>query len=297
MATISVLIASREALTTIEACLGSLERQSGSHKLEILVADCSTDGTPELISRRFPAVKLVRRQGSLNTAQLRAIALGEASGDIIVLGEPHCIFADGWQKALEEASQNPTHKVIGGAVSLAKIRGRGAWAAGLFEYVAYLPPLPAGRTAETTGNNVAYRREVLPGCAVDEELWKAFLNWELQAKNISFWAAPGMLVYHQKPFKFGHFVVQRYHYGRCFAAERVSRFNLSLGRRLFHLASVPALPVLQLKRLAEAVWPKQAYRGQFLVSLPYLLLFSCAWAWGEGWGYLAGPGRSCPEVY
>ncbi len=294
---ISVIIGSRNAARTIRACLTSLEEQFQSEMAEIIVADCSTDETPRIIASDFPKVKLVRCPAGQNTAQLRATALREARGELVAVTEPHCVIEPGWLVAICRAFESGEHLVVGGSVRPAGEPGSAVWAAFLSEYAAYLPPLPPGPVAMTTGNNVAYRLDDLLKCDVRAEFWKIFASWELKAAGVSFRADPAMQVQHIKPYNTLHFTGQRYHYGRCFAAERLKRQNLGLVQRLYHLLTLPALPALQLWRLYRDIRPKPAYRRHFRRGLPWLVLFSFSWSLGEGLGYLAGPGHSCQEVY
>src|SRR2546425_10547891 len=55
---VSVVMATHNAAGTIGECLESLRKQTFRGEAEIIVADCSTDGTDGLIRKRFPGAKV-----------------------------------------------------------------------------------------------------------------------------------------------------------------------------------------------------------------------------------------------
>ena len=71
---LSVVIAARNAGPEIGPCLAALEGQLRPG-VEVLVADGSTDGTPEMIEGRFPWVRVVRGGPGRGLAELRAAGL------------------------------------------------------------------------------------------------------------------------------------------------------------------------------------------------------------------------------
>jgi hypothetical protein len=78
---------------------------------------------------------------------------------------------------------------------------------------------------------------------------------------------------------------QRFHYGRGYAADRVS--GSSWPRRLVYASFCPVLPALMTWRLAQVV-RRKARMKNFRQALPWIVLLSCAWSLGEAVGYLMG---------
>jgi hypothetical protein len=60
------------------------------------------------------------------------------------------------------------------------------------------------------------------------------------------------------------------------------------GARLVRAALSPLLPPILLLRYFQIVRRTGRNRNKFLVALPWLLLLTTAWAWGEFIGYLTG---------
>jgi hypothetical protein len=148
-----------------------------------------------------------------------------------------------------------------------------------------------------TGNNITYKRETLgPGADFARTgFWKTFVNWRLQEAGHQLWNAPSLLVSLRKPIPFAEFLRSRYHHGRCFAGMRAA--SAVGAERWGRALAVPLLPCLVLWRQARSFWPKQRRRATFVMASPLLLLLHGVWAWGELWGYLRGPGRSCAQLH
>jgi GT2 family glycosyltransferase len=295
---VSVVIASHNAATVIADCLASLQAQQGREVVEIIVADSSSDGTPDLVRERFPDIRLLRFPEPLAIPHLRGAGIAEARGEIIAILDPYCILTDGWLPELLKMHAERPEPVIGGAVDLdhASERTLVNWATYLSEYWAFVPPLEAGAAAELTGNNIAYKRRALGEIDALRRtgFWKTFVNWRLRSEGHQLWTAPSVVVHLRKPIPFAAFFRSRYHHGRCFAAMRVA--HAPRLTRWLRALTVPVLPYLALWRQTRSLWPKRRYRAKFLMAVPLLFLFHSNWAWGELWGYLRGPGRSCSQM-
>jgi hypothetical protein len=291
---LSVLIGARDAAVTLADCLESLEPQVDD-RVEVIVADGSGGGTGRLVSARFPWARVVEC-GALNAAELRREAFRAAQGELIALAEPHVTFAGDWvETALGSGARDVC--AVGGAVEPGprRVCDIGSWAAFLCEYADFLPPLTAGLTRLTTGNNVIYPRPVLESSDLRDGLAKAWVNDGLVRRGKSFWTDPELIVRHERPYEFADFLSKRFHYGRCYGATRARGWPAH--RRLMRALSTPLLPAVFAWRTARAVLPKRRYLRPWLLSQPLLVLFNVAWAIGEGCGYVAGAGESCARVY
>lgn len=296
---LSIIIASHNAGSVLTVCLAALEKQAGRETVEIIVADSSSDGTADEVCARFPDVRLMRFSQPLTIPQLRGAGIAAARGDLVAILDPYCIVDGRWLTELIRLHAERPEVVIGGAVVLGDDGplNLGAWATYLGEYAAFMPPLAGGPAHELTGNNLVYKRQAL---ALNTEVectgfWKAFFNHQLQSQGYELWSAPSLVVKLHKPIPWGQFFRSRYHHGRCFAAMRVA--DAPRSQRYLRLLTVPLLPYLALWRQLRSFWPKRRHRKQFVLALPLLFLFHLSWAWGELWGYMRGPGRSCEQLF
>lgn len=294
-AKISVVIAAVNGRECLEECLGAIDRERHGTDAEIIVLNCCRDGTAEYVRRTFPYVKLHDFDTRLSIPHLRAIGMEQATGDVVVVIEDHCLAGDHWFGEIARAAATG-YSVMGGAVENGSPDRLTDWAVFFCEYSFSMLPLPTGKADAVSGNNVAYRRDVL--ATVDETLkrdyWEYFLHAELRKRGETFYSAPSMVVLHKKRFGFGYFMTQRFHYSRSFAGMR--RKQLSTKQRLFYLCASPALPLLMLLRIGREVRRKRRFYKEFLLSLPILSVFLVSYAAGEFAGYLCGGGNSLLKV-
>ncbi len=101
---ISVIIPARDCEDVIEACLQSLSAQTLQPLEVIVVDDASTDRTRELVSERFPWVKLVARDERGGYSGACASGFEEAEGDWIAVLNADTEADKDWIKELDAAS-------------------------------------------------------------------------------------------------------------------------------------------------------------------------------------------------
>jgi GT2 family glycosyltransferase len=83
---ISLVIVSFNTRDVLRECLQSVERESAGLRVEVLVVDNhSSDGSPEMIEREFPHVRLFRSEVNLGFASANNVALNVARGRYAVL--------------------------------------------------------------------------------------------------------------------------------------------------------------------------------------------------------------------
>lgn len=294
---ISVIIASRDTSQTIEDCLDSLERQKRRNLAEIIVVDCSTDGTVDIIKKLFPDVIIIESKTKTSSAHLKATGILASSGEIIVITEAYCIAAVNWFSSILKAHDSP-YPVISGAVEPVHFNNTTSWATYFCEYGFFMLPFKKGFYNEMTGNNISYKREVLENYFPEIQargFWKVFQQWKLQKAGIPMSTEPNILVYHNKNYRFSTFLRKRYYFGRCFGGMRKN--EMSFIQIVFYIAIIPLLPFLFIYRLSKQIIPKRRYLREYLVSLPLLFLFFANWSVGELCGYIFGAGNSCEHVH
>ncbi len=295
MPKLSVIIPSVNGLPTIAECLTALERQDCDFDFEIIVADRTNDGTDRYIREHFQRVKLIKLDAECGIPEMRANAIEHASGEFLVITEDHCIAPENWLTGIVEAHDSG-YEVIGGAVENVSVRRLIDWAVFLCEYSSFMPPIVKGETLFITGNNTSYKRSVIE--KVDKALltdyWEYFLQKELQQSGVRFLSVPSLIISHKKEFGFFYFLSQRFHYSRSFAAMRKRKSPMS--DQLIYLFYTPILPFHLIWRIAQNVRQKRRNYREFLLSLPFLLIFMGSYALGEFIGQLFGAGDSLAKV-
>jgi glycosyltransferase involved in cell wall biosynthesis len=295
---LSIVIGSHNAARVIAICLQALEPQRAHAVFEVIVADCSSDGTPDIIKRQFPSVLVLPVDGPASLAELRGRGIAAARGAIIAILDPFSVPAADWASQVLAAHARQQNRVIGGSVDLyrAESASYAAWATYLNEYGLFMPPVTSGETWILAGSNVSYKRAALfdgdrPRYPV---FWKTSVNWEQEAGGSRLWLEPAVRVALYKPIPFQEFLHSRFHHGRCFAGMRI--LNASWWTRLARAGSTILLPPLQLWRWTAGFWPKRRHRGRFIASLPAQFLLFLVWSAGEACGYLRGTGRACERT-
>ncbi len=296
---LSVVIASHNAAAVIAVCLDALKAQTGSIALEVIVADSSTDATPDIISRHFPSVRLLHSDEPLSLAVLRGRGIAAAHGGIIAILDPFSVAANDWAAQVVQAHTSHNNRVIGGPVDLycAGAASYTTWATYLNEYGLFMSPVARGVTWILPGSNLSYKRSALfdgdrPRYPV---FWKTFVNWEEEAQGSPLWLEPAVRIELHKPVGFRDFLRTRYAHGRCFAGMRTR--DASMATRLVRASSTILVPALQLWRWTAGFWPKGRNRGWFVATLPAQYLLFVVWSLGEASGYLRGTGQACDRVH
>jgi len=113
--TVSVVIVVWNAKKYVIECLESLREHCRNVYDEVIVVDnASADGTPDLITERFPEFKLIRNAENLGFAKANNIGMAQSSGEYVCLVNSDVKFTDDClSPMLEFLSQNPEVGMIG----------------------------------------------------------------------------------------------------------------------------------------------------------------------------------------
>ncbi len=294
---LSVVVALSEPRCDGRRCLDSLLAQTCPPGVELQVVAvagrASENAAAGLRGEGCLVVRIAGQEPSL--PRLLARGIEAASGDWVALSEGHCTFAPGWLAAAAAAMRCPA-AAVGGAVEPGDLRTASDWALYFCDYAAFLPPLPGGPASDLPGNNVLFRRDVLERLATPEPegFWKTFACRRLAASGEKLLADPSLVVRYGRRLSTAELLGRRLTHGRCYGAMRARLIPGS--RRLLYAVAAPVLPPLLLARVLRHAWPKERYRRQLVVSLPWALLAVIAWIVGEWLGNLFGAGQSCGRV-
>ncbi|HEY4245837.1 MAG TPA: glycosyltransferase family 2 protein [Lacunisphaera sp.] len=84
--TISVIIVSWNAKDFLNECLESLNPAASDFPLEIIVVDnASADGSPELVTNKFPHVRLIQSGSNLGFSKANNLGIKQCKGDYVCL--------------------------------------------------------------------------------------------------------------------------------------------------------------------------------------------------------------------
>lgn len=282
---LSILIGSQNAKQTIIECLTSIERQGVNESVEIIVADYSTDGTAEIIERKFPSVKLIKFTKPMLIPELWGAGIFHCSGEVIAITTAHCIPAQNWVSEILKA-HNSSYAAVGGAIECMEGASLVDWAIYFCRYSSYMEPFSKGIVQEIPGDNASYKREALERCKelLENGFWEIVVNARLRRDGMELLALPSIVVYYKKSFDAAAFIRQRYYHGTHFGSTRAMDFSLL--KRIVYILMSPLIPFIIFSHISRQVFKKKRHLKEFVLSSPILFLFLSSWATGEFYGYL-----------
>src|SRR2546426_11231382 len=115
----SVLIVSFNSADDLPACLDAVRRTTVAVSYETLVVDnASGDGTPDLIARSHPEVRLIRNHRNVGFARAANQGFREARGRHVLLLNPDAQVFDGAiDRCVAFLDDNPDVGVVGARVN------------------------------------------------------------------------------------------------------------------------------------------------------------------------------------
>jgi len=295
---ITVVSDTSEAADTssLEGCLEALQRQSDPPPMEVLVTcDARLHGVDEL-RQRFPQVNFIAVE-KLHTArsgpsrehhdELRGIGIRNSQAPLVALiedvgrPEPH------WCTQLVKEHAQP-YAAVGGAMENGIDRALN-WAVYFGDFGRYQNPIPPGPSTYVSDANVCYKRESLQHVA---EAWagsynEARVHGALAQRGEVLALSPNVTVYqHRLNLRLGPALLERYVWGRSFAAVRLA--SIPSSRRAVLALLCPLLPFVLLLRQFQNVVRTKRNQGAFLRALPLTALLNFVWSCGEFVGYITG---------
>jgi glycosyltransferase involved in cell wall biosynthesis len=121
--TVSVIVPVLNEERHLEACLTAIEVQTYPGIAEILVADGGSADRTREIALSHPLVRVVDNPGRIQAAGLNA-ALAQASGELVVRVDGHCILPPDYVKRCVESLRGSGAAMVGGVMIPA---GGGGW--------------------------------------------------------------------------------------------------------------------------------------------------------------------------
>jgi hypothetical protein len=291
-------------LRHLESCLEALERQIDPPSLEILVTcEANLPGVEEL-QQRFPGVIFicvdrlrteVPEPSREHHDLLRGIGFRRARGILVASLEDHDRPDPHWSAQMVREHAEPC-SAVGGAIENGIDRVMN-WGVYFCDFGGYQNPLPRGPSVSASDANVCYKRDALESVrgAWDQSYNETRVHAALAEQGAIIALSPDVIVYqHRLNLRLGPMLLERYAWGRSYAAVRVATTH-SVPRSVL-AALCPLLPFVLLMRQFLTVLRKGRNRGAFLRAVPLIFLLDLVWAYGEFVGYVTGRAISSPRV-
>jgi Glycosyl transferase family 2 len=291
---LSVVIASVNGWEMLEPTLRALDAQPERSTMQVIVVEAVGGKTRRALVDHRPKVEVIAVDHKMTIPALRHLGVMRAKGDLVAILEDHGEVDGTWAAALIEAHEGPWG-AVGGVVENGR-EGLINWAAFFCEYTPYMGPVLEGESTDLPGNNIAYKRPHLLRHAheLEQGRWESWINNKIRLDGVPIASTNKAIVRHIKPFRLGHFLIQRFHFARSYAGMR--RVDQSMLKRVIYGCGSLALPALLLLRVTKTALTKGRNLGYFAASVPLIALFYTVGAAGEMIGYLVGPGDSLSKV-
>jgi hypothetical protein len=286
---LSVIVVCLNNARVLERCLAALRTQSKSSDVEVLAVGRWIDESDHTkLRERFSQVHWIDAPKEDTVPLMRTRGIAASHGAIIALLEDDCVVADGWCQGIIDAHQaNPD--AIGGAIEPGDDYKNIDWAVYFCEYARFMAPF-AGAVSALPGNNVSYKRAVVSDLINSDGLYDVFFHWQLQQSGKILVADPRLIVYNANHWSLAHVTSSPFHHGRAFAGMRAR--NFSRWKRIVYAGLAPGLVFVKVARVAREVLSRRKHIKEFLLSLPWTILFMLSWSFGEFLGYVFGAGDS-----
>jgi hypothetical protein len=280
----------------LEKCLEAFQRQVDPPPMEVLVTCNGRLSGIEQLRQRFPQVNFLAVD-KLRTArsgpsrehhdELRGMGIRASRAPLIALIEDVGVPDPHWAAQLVK-EHAASYAAVGGAMENGIDRSLN-WAVYFGDFGRYQNPVPRGPSAFVSDANVCYKRAALERVA---DAWpdsynEARVHGALASRGEVLALSPDVVVrQHRLNLRLGPVLVERYVWGRSFAATRVA--TAAVSKRAALAALTPLLPGVLFLRQARKVVESKRNRGAFVRSAPATMLLTLAWSYGEFVGYVTG---------
>jgi len=282
--TLSVIVPSYNAARTIKACLTSLINQDAKDPYEIIVVDSSEDETPQIISEKFPSVRLIHLKERTFPKAAREVGLIHAAGQFVAMIDADCVAAPDLLAKMLERHRTSTYAAVGGA-----LRNGTPWSITgtigyLSEFSNQLPSAKRERTRTLVTANVCYRKDVLEAFRLPENLEggeDALLHWKIYKSGFSLLFDPAIQVTHLN--KTGLKGI-RYQYKLGSFQARARQIAPDLPGSIF--VKYPflgiSLPFVRFLLVMGRLISFHDWKNLMIICLlsPLFVAYATVWAWG-----------------
>lgn len=275
---LSVVVTVVTGPTALRQTMEDLVKQRDAPVFDVVVVD--TTGLVQANDISLPefrgGIRLVSAY-RCDVAEARSLGVPAARGNLIAFTEDLCRLPDDWC-ATVVTTRTAGHRAFGGAIANVPSQGPADWAAYLVEFGAFMPPLPAGPTDALPGMNVCYDRALIESVP-EGGLCEPIVNGYLRENGLRLHLEPTLVVTFDRSFGVARFVRHCFASGRTFARLRLARRSgLS---RVVYAAAASGLPMVLTVRIGARLSTRRKADVRFLLSLPWIVLYTCAWSVGE----------------
>lgn len=283
---VSVIVAAYNSEDFLPRCLDSLENQTFRDFETIVVNSSPENRTAEVVSK-FPAVRFHQHPTRLLPHAARNVGASMARGSLFVFTDADCQADPHWLAELV-AAHSAGHEIVAGCIDSHAL----SWvsqAIYLLKYSPYLRGKPAGHIGLAATGSLLLSRKVWDAAGpFDCSIFAgdALLSWKARAAGFPAWFEPKAIVVDQDEKYRQGFFSERFQRGREFGKVRAGFENWSAVQRALRFLFTPLALLSALLSIAQECHSGNRL-GDFVATLPFLLMAQTAWCLGEALGYAA----------
>jgi hypothetical protein len=290
---LSVAIGSTEPWDHIEPYVRTIARQAVALGGEVVLAVGHPEAPPDPLPPELAGVTIVREPGA-SVFGLRTLATDAARGDILVITEDHCGFAEDWlPKVLAAHARHPDAAGVAGPVKNSTGSCAIDWANFYMSYAPFAggPAAPRSRRVPPAAN-ISFKRAAIPSSLADGQLEFHLIPALWHAGRIVY--DESLTIEHGQSHGFINAFLKHFHNGRTttglwsLQADRPAR----RARLLDALKAPPRIIHETLAGVRHANEPAARVRS----AMPLVAGLATCHALGELAGLALGPGRSPHEL-
>lgn len=284
MARLVVIVAARDAGSTVLPCLYALKPQIEALGAQLLVV------APHASVEAYyatPLAHVLEVAGDPLVPNLWRAGILATSSELVALTIAQCEPAPNWLELLMEALDEGS-VAAAGPIDCDSDKPENA-AVFYLRYSTYLTPFPRHDAEDIPGDNAIYRRAAIEAAAASWQhgFWENEVNAALRKAGKRLVMDPRPVVRLRTGGGPYAFMRQRFRHGVVFG-----RWQASQGASKLRVLAAPIVPFVFLRRVIRRVRSKPAHqgtRGGLVAALPYLAGYLAAWTAGETVGLLRGP--------
>jgi succinoglycan biosynthesis protein ExoA len=281
---VSVIVPCYNSARTIRRCLTALINQQTDIAFDIIVVDSSTDETPDIVAREFPAVRLIHMDRRTYAGIARNIGIRATCAPYCFMIDSDCIAnSDVIERAIRRHRET-NYAAVGGSLRNGTPQSLSGLISYLIEFKEFMPETPERFEISIPTANLAYRREILEryGCfdEVMEFAEDISLNWKMYSAGERLLFDPTIEVTHLNRTGWQKVLSYQVELGRTSAMAR-RRNGLPGQILLIYPALITLMPFVRTVRAFQ--WLAKHNKKLLLLFCliwPLYLLAAVFWSYG-----------------
>jgi glycosyltransferase involved in cell wall biosynthesis len=285
---VSVIVPCYNSERTIGYCLNAILSQRTSVPYDVIVVDSSLDQTPQIVSREFPSVRLIRLRRRTFAGAARNVGVRATQAQFCLMIDSDCIACPYLIERVMARHREGQYAAVGGSVRNGTPRSLSGWIGYLIEFKELMPSTPMRSEKNVPTGNSAYRREVFERYGYfDEDLWLTedlLFNWKLYSAGESLLFDPAIEVTHLNRTGWRNVLLYQINLGRTSVTARKRGKGLGFRGGNMVLRYPILITLMPLVRVARAtIWLATYDRKAlllFLIVWPMYLIAAAFWSFG-----------------